>query len=67
MAEESSIELTGAPINLPCGLTFPNRLVKYLMQETCAKPPNYGPPLDEWRNIYKAWANKKYGLITRAG
>ena len=63
MAAKSAIELIGAPLTLPCGLTLPNRLVKCPMQETCAKPPNYDPPLDEWRNIYTEWANAKYGLI----
>ena len=63
MSEKSAIELIGAPITLPCGLTLPNRLVKCPMQETCAKPPNYDPPLDEWRNIYTEWANANYGLI----
>ena len=63
MAVKSAIELIGAPLTLPCGLTLPNRLVKCPMQETCAKPPNYDPPLDEWRNIYTEWANAKYGLI----
>ena len=63
MTDKSAIELIGAPITLPCGLTLPNRLVKCPMQETCAKAPNYNPPLDEWRNIYTEWANAKYGLI----
>lgn len=63
MVEKSAIELIGTPITLPCGLTLPNRLVKCPMQETCAKAPNYDPPLDEWRNIYSEWAGAKYGLI----
>lgn len=32
-------------------------------QETCAKPPDYDPPLIEWRNMYKEWSEAKYGLI----
>ena len=63
MTEPSAIELIGAPITLPCGLTLPNRLVKCPMQETCAKAPNYDPPLDQWRHIYTEWANAEYGLI----
>jgi hypothetical protein len=63
MVEKSAIELIGASITLPCGLTLPNRLVKCPMQETCAKPLTYDPPLDEWRNTYAEWANAKYGLI----
>lgn len=33
------------------------------MQETCAKPPTFDPPIEEWRNIYRTWANAQYGLL----
>ena len=63
MKEKTAIDTIGAPITLPCGVTLPNRLVKCPMQETCAKPPNFDPPIDEWRNIYNTWAHARYGLL----
>lgn len=63
MAQSSAIDTLSAPLTLPCGLTLPNRLVKCPMQETSAKPPNFNPPMSEFRNLYKTWAEAKYGLI----
>lgn len=62
--KKCAIDIIDSPITLPCsGITLPNRLVKCPMQETCAKPPNFDPPIEEWCNIYRTWANAKYGLL----
>lgn len=61
--EPSAIDLINSPITLQCGLTLPNRLVKCPMQETCASPPNFDPPIDKWRYIYNTWSGAKFGLL----
>lgn len=63
MAQRSAISIISEPLTLPCGLTLPNRLVKCPMQETCAEPPSFDPPLDKWRHIYTTWADGQYGLL----
>ncbi|KAF7187036.1 NADH-dependent flavin oxidoreductase iccG [Pseudocercospora fuligena] len=59
----SPLETIAQPITLPCGLTLPNRLVKCPMQETLAERPNFDPPIQKFRNIYKTWSESQYGLI----
>ena len=61
--QESSISILSQPVELPCGLTLPNRLVKCPMQETLAKAPHFDPPIDTFRNLYRTWASAHYGLI----
>ena len=63
MAQKSAIETLNTSLTLPCGLTLPNRLVKCPMQETSAEPPNFDPPLPKFRNLYKTWAEARYGLL----
>ena len=63
MSRASAIDTLSSPLTLPCGLILPNRLVKCPMQETCATLPNFDPPVDKWRNIYKTWGNARYGLL----
>jgi len=50
----------GAPITLPCGLTFPNRLCKAAMAETMASDhiPNEG-----LYRAYSEWADGGWGMI----
>lgn len=62
-SEQTTIDTISSPLTLPCGLTIPNRLVKCPMQETCASPPNFDPPVEKWRHIYKTWASAKYGML----
>jgi 2,4-dienoyl-CoA reductase-like NADH-dependent reductase (Old Yellow Enzyme family) len=33
------------------------------MQETCAEPPNFDPPVDKFRALYSTWANARYGML----
>ena len=61
--QASSIAVLARSLTLPCGVTLPNRLVKCPMQETCAKPPHFDPPLEAFRNLYTTWASAQYGLI----
>lgn len=63
MSPKSAIDLIAQPLTLPCGLTLPNRLVKCPMQETLAEAPNFDPPLDKFKNLYKQWAESQYGLL----
>ncbi|KAK5194359.1 hypothetical protein LTR92_005601 [Exophiala xenobiotica] len=58
-----SIDILNDPITLPCGLTLPNRLVKCPMQETCAEPPHFDPPVEKFRALYKTWATGRYGML----
>ena len=62
-SSRSSISILASPLKLPCGVTLPNRLVKCPMQETCATPPNFDPPLDAFRNLYDTWSSAQYGLL----
>lgn len=62
-SRKTALEQIATPLTLPCGLTLPNRLVKCPMQETLAEEPNFDPPIDKFRNIYKTWAESEYGLI----
>lgn len=59
----SCIDIIGKPITLPCGLRLPNRLVKCPMQETQAKPPDFDPPTETFKNLYTQWAQAQCGLI----
>lgn len=61
--EPTAIDLTASPLTLPCGLTLPNWLVKCRMQETCASPPTYDPPVAKWRQIYDTWSGAKFGML----
>ncbi|TID21854.1 nadh:flavin oxidoreductase nadh oxidase [Venturia nashicola] len=63
MDSPTAIETLAAPINLPCGLTLPNRFVKCPMQETLAEAPVFDPPIPQFRNLYSQWARGRYGLI----
>lgn len=60
---DGAIDIIGAPLTLPCGLTLPNRLVKCPMQETMAVAPFFDPPIKEFENLYTQWAAADYGLI----
>jgi 2,4-dienoyl-CoA reductase-like NADH-dependent reductase (Old Yellow Enzyme family) len=33
------------------------------MQETCASPPNFDPPLEAFRKLYNTWSSANYGLL----
>ncbi len=59
----SSIEVLSQPITLPCGLKLPNRLVKCPMQETCAVPPYFDPPVEKFRTLYRTWGSARYGML----
>ncbi|KAI1613769.1 hypothetical protein EDD36DRAFT_451746 [Exophiala viscosa] len=58
-----SIETLSQPVTLPCGLTLPNRLIKCPMQETCAEPPYFDPPVEKFRTLYKTWGSAQYGML----
>lgn len=60
---KSAIDIIAQPLTLPCGLTLPNRLVKCPMQETLAEAPNFDPPIDKFKNLYKNWGESQYGLL----
>lgn len=62
-SKKTPLETIAEPLALPCGLKLPNRLVKCPMQETLAEPPNFDPPIEKFRNIYKKWAESQYGLL----
>ncbi|KAJ9611163.1 hypothetical protein H2200_004346 [Cladophialophora chaetospira] len=62
-ATTPSIEVLSRPLTLPCGLTLPNRLVKCPMQETCAEPPYFDPPVEKFRMLYKTWGTADYGML----
>lgn len=63
MSGTPSIDILNKPITLPCGLTLPDRLVKCPMQETCAEPPYYDPPIEKFRTLYRGWAHALYGML----
>jgi 2,4-dienoyl-CoA reductase-like NADH-dependent reductase (Old Yellow Enzyme family) len=63
MPEKSAIDIIAQPLDLPCGLTLPNRLVKCPMQETLAQGPYFDPPIDTFKNLYTKWATSSYGLL----
>jgi 2,4-dienoyl-CoA reductase-like NADH-dependent reductase (Old Yellow Enzyme family) len=62
-AKKNAIDIIAQPLTLPCGLALPNRLVKCPMQETLAQAPNFDPPLETFKNIYKQWGESSYGLL----
>ncbi|KAJ4474210.1 hypothetical protein C8R41DRAFT_897495 [Lentinula lateritia] len=47
---------------LPCGKTFPNRLVKVAMYEHLSPIPG-GPPNDFHYELYSAWSKHDWGMI----
>ena len=49
------------PLNLPCGVTLPNRLAKAAMSEGLADPDNQATPRLE--ALYRRWANSGAGLL----
>ncbi|KAK3065828.1 hypothetical protein LTR53_017989, partial [Teratosphaeriaceae sp. CCFEE 6253] len=59
----SALEIISRPLDLPCGLTLPNRLVKCPMQETQAQGPYFNPPIETFKNLYSLWARSEYGLL----
>jgi 2,4-dienoyl-CoA reductase-like NADH-dependent reductase (Old Yellow Enzyme family) len=63
MPEKNAIDIIAQPLDLPCGLTLPNRLVKCPMQETLAQAPYFDPPIDTFKNLYTKWATSSYGLL----
>ncbi|KAL6243105.1 hypothetical protein RBB50_010205 [Rhinocladiella similis] len=63
MSKKPSIDIVNDPLTLPCGLTLPNRLVKCPMQETCAEPPRYDPPIEKFSSLYSFWATARYGML----
>jgi 2,4-dienoyl-CoA reductase-like NADH-dependent reductase (Old Yellow Enzyme family) len=63
MPEKNAIGIIAQPLDLPCGLTLPNRLVKCPMQETLAQAPYFDPPIDTFKNLYTKWATSSYGLL----
>lgn len=63
MPEKSAIDIIAQPLQLPCGLVLPNRLVKCPMQETLAQGPYFDPPIDTFQNLYTKWATSSYGLL----
>lgn len=55
-------QLLASPVELPCGRTVPNRLVKAAMVELQA-PFGGGALGDHELNLYKDWAQGGYGMI----
>ena len=47
-------------LNLPCGVSLPNRIAKSAMSENMAKPVFY--PCKEFYKVYKTWINGGTGL-----
>jgi 2,4-dienoyl-CoA reductase-like NADH-dependent reductase (Old Yellow Enzyme family) len=50
-----------SPLNLPCGITLPNRLVKSAMTERISNA--YFEPTEEHERLYKKWAETGAGLL----
>ena len=49
------------PLQLPCGLVLPNRIMKAAMSEALADPGNSpGPRLER---LYRTWSQGGYGLL----
>ena len=49
------------PLELPCGLVLPNRIMKAAMSEALADPGNSpGPRLER---LYRTWSQGGYGLL----
>ena len=63
MSAKRSLDTLNTPLTLPCGLRLPNLLVKCPMQETCATPPHFDPPMDKFRTLYKIWGTAQYGML----
>ncbi|MFZ2511973.1 MAG: NADH:flavin oxidoreductase/NADH oxidase family protein [Gordonia sp. (in: high G+C Gram-positive bacteria)] len=49
------------PLDLPCGLRLPNRIVKAAMSEALAGSDN--APNEQMANLYRRWRQGGYGLL----
>ncbi|RKL50080.1 hypothetical protein BFJ70_g1248 [Fusarium oxysporum] len=54
--------LVSKPLELPCGLTLPNRLVKAALAEEMADRQNL-PTTEQMERTYGAWADGGWGMI----
>lgn len=54
--------LLSKPLQLPCGLTLPNRLVKAALAEEMADPQNL-PTTAQMERTYNAWAEGGWGMV----
>lgn len=62
MSSKQQIDAISAPIQLPCGLSMPNRLVKAAMEEMLG-PLGGGDPQPEHFVIYDQWSQGGWGMI----